>query len=289
MTDRICLSGMRFFGHHGVFAEETRLGQQFIVDAEMYLDVGSAGRDDDLSATVDYGQVYQLIRSIVEGQPVQLLETLAERIADQVLRHFAITEVVVRVHKPGAPIPGPFDGVMVEVRRRQEAYLSLGSNLGDRLDMLVQAVRRLGNEHVEITGVSSVYETTPQGKVDQPDFLNIVLAVRTDLTPRRLLQHVLRVEQDLGRVRSERWGPRTVDIDLLLYGPTVCTDDELTLPHPRMTERAFVLVPLLELAADLALPTDGSSLRSHLQRLPDQGVQATLDASAFRKRLMGLQ
>lgn len=116
MSDRIILSGMRFFGHHGVFPEETRLGQAFVVDVEMYLDLTPAGTTDDLTLSVDYGQVYGGVKALVEGRPFKLLESLAEAIAQSVLRP-PVREVVVRVHKPQAPIPGVFADVAVEIRR----------------------------------------------------------------------------------------------------------------------------------------------------------------------------
>ncbi len=109
---------MRFFGKHGVLAEETRLGQAFHVDLEMYLDLSPAGQNDDLSRTVDYGRVYTTVRAIVEGPPFKLLEAVAERIAAATLKDHPVQEVVVRVHKPGAPLPGPFDSVTVEIRRK---------------------------------------------------------------------------------------------------------------------------------------------------------------------------
>lgn len=120
MADRILLTGMRFFGYHGVFPEETRLGQSFIVDVEMEADLRQAGLNDDLGSTIHYGEVYTEVKTIVEGPPFKLIESVAERIAATILGRFPAHEVVVRVHKPCAPIPGPFDRVTVEVRRRRE-------------------------------------------------------------------------------------------------------------------------------------------------------------------------
>lgn len=120
MSDRILLTGMQFYGYHGVFPEETRLGQPFLVDVEMYADLRQAGETDDLNATVHYGQVYEVVKEIVEGRPYKLIEAVAECAARKILAGFqAVTEVVVRVHKPKAPIPGTFAGVTVEVRRRR--------------------------------------------------------------------------------------------------------------------------------------------------------------------------
>lgn len=136
-----------------------------------------------------------------------------------------------------------------------EAFLGLGSNLGDRLGNLSSAVGRLSRlPGVRVVRSSRVYETDPVGGPEQPDYLNAVVEVDTMLTPRDLLEACLRVEREMGRVRDERWGPRSIDIDVLTYGREEVREDGLEVPHPRMHERGFVLVPLLELTADPPLP-----------------------------------
>lgn len=162
------------------------------------------------------------------------------------------------------------------------AYLSLGSNLGDRLGYLAAAIHKLQAPHTSVTRTSSIYETAPWGKLDQPAFLNMAAAVETKLDPYELLRHILSVEQALGRVRVERWGPRTVDIDLLLYGQERLATADLEVPHPRMAERAFVLVPLLEIAPDLPY-------RDALAALPDAGITVHLRADLFVQRVSGVE
>lgn len=142
------------------------------------------------------------------------------------------------------------------------AYLGLGSNLGDRAGNLRRALELLrragesarGRPGVQVTRISPVYETDPVGYLDQPPFLNLVAEVRTDLAPLHLLQACLRAERDLGRVRTDRWGPRTIDIDILLYDEVTLQQPDLEIPHPRLWERAFVLIPLLDLHPDLKGP-----------------------------------
>ncbi|WP_274654946.1 2-amino-4-hydroxy-6-hydroxymethyldihydropteridine diphosphokinase [Paenibacillus humicola] len=125
------------------------------------------------------------------------------------------------------------------------AYIALGSNIGDRVHLLQEALERLdGHPRIGVERVSGVYETDPVGFTDQPPFLNMAAELRTSLDPLELLHVMLDVENELGRTREIRWGPRTIDLDLLLADDIVMTQDELTLPHPRMMERAFVLVPL---------------------------------------------
>jgi len=150
-------------------------------------------------------------------------------------------------------------------------FLSLGSNLGDRLQYMGQAVRRL-QEHpgIRITALSSVYETEPVGYTDQPAFLNAVVAGETRLTPKELLYAILEVEKSLGRTREVRWGPRTIDLDILLYGTDSWNEEDLQIPHPRMLERAFVLIPLAELDADYPIPT-GQTFTTPIEQLENVG------------------
>jgi 2-amino-4-hydroxy-6-hydroxymethyldihydropteridine diphosphokinase len=127
------------------------------------------------------------------------------------------------------------------------AYVALGSNIGDREQYLLDAIKYLdGHEHVRIAALSSIYETEPVGLVDQAAFLNMVVEVETLLSAQELFAHMVSIENRLGRTREQRFGPRTIDLDLLLYGNLTQDTPELILPHPRMVERAFVLVPLVE-------------------------------------------
>ena len=152
------------------------------------------------------------------------------------------------------------------------AYLGLGSNLGDRRENLQAAVVGLVQAGIRLKKISSLYETQPIGQVEQPLFFNAVLAVETDLSPQQLLQLVLAIENNLGRQPTVGWGPRTIDIDILLYGQKTVRDLDLQIPHPYLSERAFVLVPLLEVAPDLALP-DGQELRQLLSQVDCSGVK----------------
>lgn len=131
-------------------------------------------------------------------------------------------------------------------------FIGLGSNLGDRYELLHQAVQLLNqSEAIDVLECSSIYETDPVGYVEQEPFLNMVVAISTTSTPHRLFQEMVRIEQTLGRKRIIKWGPRTIDLDLLIYQQTVLHDSDLTIPHPRMHEREFVLIPLQEVALKL--------------------------------------
>jgi len=148
-------------------------------------------------------------------------------------------------------------------------YLSLGSNLGDREANLRDAIAQLP----PVLRVSPVYETEPVDYTDQDWFLNLVVEAETDLPPDELLSHIAAVERALGRVRTTPKGPRTIDIDILLYGDTVVNTPTLQIPHPRMDSRRFVLAPLADLAPDLLHPITRRSIREMLEAAPAQDMR----------------
>jgi len=148
------------------------------------------------------------------------------------------------------------------------AFIGLGSNLGDREASLRQALEHLAQTpETTVVRASSLYDTEPVGVEDQPHFLNAVAQLETQLTPRQLLWNLMLIERRLGRVRSQRWGPRTIDLDLLLFDDMIIEEDDLQLPHPEMTKRSFVLVPLVELEPLLLHPVTGETMLALLQRL----------------------
>jgi 2-amino-4-hydroxy-6-hydroxymethyldihydropteridine diphosphokinase len=160
------------------------------------------------------------------------------------------------------------------------AFLGLGSNLGDRLANLQSAVDALQTEPgLRVTASSRVWETTPVGGPPQPDYLNAVIRVEADLSARDLLDAARRVEARLGRVRKERWGARTIDVDILLYDDEEIDEPDLIVPHPRLAERAFVVLPLLELEPDPSMP-DGTRLKE--TRIDTSGVVPSASPLAVR-------
>lgn len=154
-----------------------------------------------------------------------------------------------------------------------EAFISIGSNIGDRFQCLKDSIQALhSHDEVSVVSVSSIYETAPVGYIDQADFLNVVISVTTELDAHELLATCQRIEHELGRVRDVRWGPRTVDLDILLYNNDNIETESLIVPHPRMHERAFVLIPLLEIVPTAAHPVTGSQY-SEEAAVHDDGVR----------------
>lgn len=276
--DRILLTGVRGFGRHGVLAEERASGQEFVVDVELTADLRVAAATDRLEATVHYGVLAERIVEAIEGEPVHLIETLAQRIADVVLAEPLVEHTVVVVHKPSAPIDVPFSDVAVRIERSrpvgsEQVVIALGANLEDRdgtLDRAVAALAALPGFTVH--AVSSSHETvavTPAGPdPSRPRYRNRVLTGSTSLQPRELLTALLAIERVFGRVRGERWGDRTLDLDLIVHGDREVDDPDLVLPHPRAHQRAFVLLPWLEVDPDGVLP--GRGRIRHLASTLDQ-------------------
>ncbi len=269
LLDQIRLSGVTARGNHGVFEFERREGQDFTVDVVLHTDVTAAAATDDLSKTADYGVLAGTVAEIVRGEPVDLIETLAERIALACLEPVGVFAADVAVHKPQAPITESFADVVVALRRERTimlerapqepapVVLALGTNLGDRLMTLRDAVKDLREtEGLEIGAISPVIQTEPVGGPDQPDYLNAVVLATSTLSAREVLAAANRIETAHGRERHERWGPRTLDIDVISYGGLRSYDEKLTLPHPRAHERAFVLAPWHAVDPEATLLTD---------------------------------
>lgn len=249
--DRIQIKNLEVFARHGVFAEENVLGQKFVISAEMYTSVRKAGKTDDLAESIHYGEVCHFIREFVEKNTWKLLETVAERLAEELLlKTERLEKIRLEIKKPWAPVGLPLETVSVEIERSwHTVFLALGSNLGDK-----EANLRLGVEGIRNTrgcrvlAVSDFLVTEPYGGVEQDDFLNGAMKIRTLLTPHELLERLHQIERDAKRERVIRWGPRTLDLDILLYDDLVLDDEKLHIPHIEMHKRDFVLKPLCQIA-----------------------------------------
>ena len=349
--DQISLVGISATGYHGVFAHERGEGQTFRADVVVHLDTRRAAATDDLTRTVDYGALATQVAAVLAGDPVNLIETVAERIAATALAHPGVAAVDVRVHKPQAPVTVPFEDIVVTIRRDHvklpaaepwvdpagsdessrhpagagedvdgaaraleaiaaavsasvpaarppaptrsdgaaeqrekdrleqapaapvKVVLALGSNLGPSQDTLRDAVAALrALDGLEVLAVSPLARTAPVGGADQPDFLNAVVIAETTFSASGLLRAVQRIEDSRGRERLERWGPRTLDIDLIVYGSILAVTDDLELPHPRAHQRAFVLQPWAQIAPDAVLPgLGGGPVAALAATAPDRG------------------
>lgn len=270
--DIIHIRRLEIFANHGVIPEENTLGQKFIISADLYKDLRRAGKTDDVNETVHYGQAAVLIKQISEKSVFKLIEKLAEEIADALLKKFPVEKVKVTIEKPWAPVRLPLETVAVEIERQwHTAYLSIGSNMGDKEQYLKNAIEKLGStDDCRVTAISKFIETEPYGGVEQDTFLNGCLEIRTLMTPEELLKRVNTIEAEEGRVRTIHWGPRTLDIDILLYDNETIYTDDLKIPHIDMHNRMFVLVPLSEIAPYAIHPVLGKSVMRMKEKLEER-------------------
>lgn len=261
--DRILIDDLRVMTVIGALPHERELAQPIRIDLSIGCDLREAGRSDELGATVHYGLVCERVSEMARDSKDILLERLAAKVADVVLEFDLVDEVEVTLTKMRPPVPEEVQSTAVRiVRTRAEAsapplvshtaLIALGSNLGDREKYLRFAVRELGN----VVAMSQVFETEPVGGPDgQGAYLNMVVKVDTPLDPYALIRRCQRIEANALRQRIVRWGPRTLDVDLLFYDDVTITGEALTVPHPRIFERRFVLAPLSEVAPEKC-PTD---------------------------------
>ena len=323
----IALKGLGALANHGVYDFERSQEQRFSADVVMWVE--TAGATDDIAATVSYADIADETMAVLTGKPVDLIETLAETIASNVMSHEGVVGTEVTVHKPDAPIDHPFTDVSVTVRRGEtdamplslslkgiyeaedgsvltgeiEAYgraqapspaqqtdvaptrkrrgdheapapraedasspahlrarrvvLAIGGNLGDVPVTLMHTVEALSYmEGFQIEDVSPIMRTKPvlaPGQAPQPDYWNAVVVGSAIATPDEIFAQTSRIERELGRERHERWGARTIDIDIIQVEGLASSDPALTLPHPRAKERAFVLAPWLLCDANAVL------------------------------------
>lgn len=277
MDDCIKIKRLEVFARHGAIPEENVLGQKFLISAGLYCDLREAGLTDNLEQSVSYAEVSEFIKKKTECNTFRLIERLAEYLAQEILLRFPrIQRVEIEVEKPWAPVQIPLETVSVSLERQwHTAYLSLGSNIGDRKRQLDKALEGLaGDGQTRVEAVSAYIETKPVGGVAQEDFLNAAACIRTLRTPRELLELLHRIEKEQKRERTVRWGPRTIDIDILLYDSWVMHTEELQIPHVEMENRMFVLEPMCEIAPYAIHPTSGFTmlqLKKQLQgRCPEQ-------------------
>jgi len=251
--DKIFIKDLQVYGYHGVNKEEKKMGQRFLISLELYMDLRVPGKSDNLNQTVNYAELCEKVEDKFIEEKFDLIEAAAESIAEFILVSFSlIAGVKVNIKKPWAPIGKPLDFAGVEITRFWHvAYVGIGSNMGDREKNILSAIEKIGinvSKETLITKVSNIYETSPVGFSDQGDFLNCAIQIKTLLKPEELLVELLKIEEELKRKRTIKWGPRTIDLDVLLFDDEILSTENLIVPHPRMHERLFVLQPLCDLA-----------------------------------------
>lgn len=270
--DRIEIRDLECYCHHGVLKEENVLGQKFLVSADLHMDTRKAGKNDELSYSVNYAEVAHFINDIMQQNEYHLIEAVAEKLAREILlRYKLVYEVKISIKKPWAPILLPMDTVSVTIQRGwTKVYVGVGSNIGNRRKYIDDAFAGIrNNRYCKHAYMSSIIDTEPVGYTKQDNFLNGVICFETLYSPGELLDFLHRLEDEGKRTREIHWGPRTIDLDILFYGNEVIQTEDLIIPHKEMTNRRFVLEPLNEIAPFLIHPVLGktvSRLFEHLKQ-----------------------
>ncbi len=268
--DKIRIENLEVFANHGVFPEENKLGQKFLVSAVLYTDTRKAGMTDNLEDSIHYGEVCHKIAEFLQAHTYKLLERAAEQLCAELLMTTpGLEKLGLEVKKPWAPIGLSLETVSVEIERGwHKAYVALGSNMGDKEGYLNQAVSELKKaEGCKVEKVSDFLVTAPYGVTEQDDFLNGCLELRTLLSPQELLELLHKIEQKANRKRELRWGPRTLDLDILLYEDRIIDEEDLQIPHIEMHKRDFVLKPLTQIAPYAHHPIFGKTAAQLLESL----------------------
>lgn len=267
--DFISISRMEIIARHGCNECEKLNPQKFLVSADLFLDGSQAATCDDLTKTAHYGHVMKLITSFMIKNSFNLIETLAERLAREILTFSEgggrppVERVKVKIEKPAVAAAFNAESVAFTAERRWHSVaLALGSNLGDREANLAAAVQYLkADERIKDVRSSSTLKSIPYNvKEQQPDYLNSAVTLKTVCTPLELLDLTEFTEKRLGRDKKSERAPRTIDIDILLFDDLVLRTPRLTIPHYDMENRAFVLSPLAEIAPELIHPLSQKSV-----------------------------
>ena len=249
--DIINIVDLEVYAYHGVLPEEKEKGQFFYVSATLCTDTRKAGMSDNLNYTINYGTVSEFINSFMKKNTYNLIETVAEQLAQAILLEFeGIESIILEIKKPSAPINLTFNTVSVTIERNwHEAYIAFGSNMGNKekyIDDAIEALKKI--PHIKVLDISDKIVTKPYGNVEQEEFLNGALKIKTLLPAEELLQILQQLEKLSGRERTIHWGPRTLDLDILFYDNDIIESDDLIVPHPDMKNRDFVLKPLMQIA-----------------------------------------
>ena len=268
--DKIAIDKLVVFGNHGVYEAENTLGQKFVVSAVLYVDTRKAGMSDELECSINYGEVSQYIVDFFANNTFKLIESVAEKLAEELLLRYELLEQInLKIEKPWAPIAIPVDSVSVEISRGwHTAYIAIGSNMGDKKGYLDEAVKKLDSHALcKVIKVSDYITTEPYGGIEQDEFLNGALELRTLLYPHELLALLNKIEAEAGRKRTIHWGPRTLDLDILFYDDCVIDTPSLTVPHIDMANRDFVLIPMAQIAPYLRHPVLNYTIGQLLDKL----------------------
>lgn len=272
MENTIHINGLEVHAYHGVNEPEKIQGQRFIINAVLHLDYQSATNSDEISNTVHYGQVSKDILEYFTNNRCDLIESITHQLVNMIFSKYSLVQKIeLEVVKPWAPIKIVFKDVATRVvEEKHSVYIALGGNIGSSEQVFEQAIAMISDlPAVYDLKRSKLYSSKPFGGVEQADFLNMAIKIETNLHPQMLLAELQKIELELGRTREVHWGPRTIDLDIILYGDKLVSMSNLLIPHRFMNKRDFVLKPLLDLNEYLVDPRTNQPLIDIYEQLDD--------------------
>lgn len=279
--DEIIIENLKVYAYHGVYQEENEKGQNFYVNAVLYTDTRKAGKEDKRELITSYGDVCQFIYKFVSENVYKLIETVAEKTAEAVLSEFPLLEgITLEIRKPEAPIDLEFQSVSVKITRMWHTVaLATGSNVGNRPKYIKDAIETLdSDEKCRVIKSSELVCSRAYGDVQQGDFFNGAVLLRTLYTPEELLDKLHEIEDASGRQRIKHWGPRTLDLDIIFYDDLILYTDALQIPHLDMQHRDFVLEPLSQIIPYKIHPVFGKTVIQLYEEVQKAGEKYVIDS-----------
>lgn len=274
--DFIKIQNLKIYAYHGVLEEEKKTGQEFFVNLKLYMSLRKPGVSDALEDAVNYDEVCTLVTEVFTKEVYDLIEKTAEKTVEALLNQFPALEAVeMELRKPSAPITFAPEDVSVNIYREwHKVYVAIGSNHENALWYLDEACKHMkASPYIRDFKQSGIMQTKPYGPVEQPDFQNGCVSFETYMEPEELLTFLNGIEAELKRERVVRWGPRTIDLDILFFDDLVYNSPTLTIPHIDMQNRLFVIEPLFELCPYFRHPILGKSveqMRAELLKKEDE-------------------
>lgn len=275
-NDFIKVTNMKVFANHGVLEEEKRNGQDFYLNAKVYVDMRKAGLTDRLEDTINYDQICIFLAEVFAENVFDTIEAAAEYTVQEIIVNFPTIEAMeLEVRKPHAPLTYVPEDISVTIYREwHTVYLSFGSNVGEPFGTINEAITML-KEPYAIRNVkrSDLFMTKPYGPVEQNDFVNGCLEMETYMDPEELVTYIHEIEDYFQRDRSIHWGPRPMDMDIIFFDEYVYNSKSLTIPHADMENRMFVLEPLSQLCPGKRHPVWGKTVEQMRKELLANGKE----------------
>lgn len=266
----INIKGLEVFAYHGVLEAEKTLGQKFVVNAKLGVNTQQAAMTDDVNDTIHYGHVCKDIIDIMQQDKYDLIEKCVDEIVDFLFQKYELLQTItLEVIKPWAPIHKHISNVSVEVNyMKNRVVIGMGSNVGDSNEYFNNAISAISNLPMsKVVKETSRIVTEPYGDIAQDNFLNSILEIETMLTPQVLLSQLNEIEKENNRKRDIKWGPRTLDLDILLFGNLIINENNLIVPHIEINNRQFVLQSLVELDENLINPLTHQKYKEIYEKL----------------------